>query len=593
MTDQKKYVYLFEEGSREMVNLLGGKGSGLAEMKNIGLNVPPGFTISTDACVEYLGNSSYPSGMWNQALEALKKIEKETGKKFGDRKNPLLVSVRSGAAISMPGMMDTILNVGLNNETVEGLAEATGNPRFAYDSYRRLMQMFGNVVMGIPHEAFEDAMDSVKSEHGRKEDVDLTTDDLKELIGMYEKVYSEHNEEFPREPVDQLNKSVEAVFNSWNSERAKVYRELNDIPEDLGTAVSVVTMVFGNMGNDSATGVAFTRDPNTGEHKLFAEYLTNAQGEDVVAGIRTPRSIEDLGNSLPDAYRDLLDSAEKLEKHYKDMQDIEFTIEKGKFFILQTRSGKRTARATVKIAVDMVHEGVLTKEEAIMQVTPKSLDLLLHPQVKKNGTESVLGKGLAASPGAAVGTLVFSSERAVELSKENKKVILVRPETTADDVRGMSVSEGFLTQKGGMTSHAAVVARAMGKPAVVGAESISVNLRNNTLSVNGMVLKEGDKVHVELDTRMTPELEAEGYAREISRQIQAFRKKLGLNKSDKVRAFVITDDSFKEILETQIDLMKKRTNSTELSVTTGVKERFKNKIEFRVRDKKGEIAIVE
>lgn len=497
MKNQKKYVYLFEEGSKEMVNILGGKGSGLAEMKNIGLSVPPGFTISTEACVEYLGNNKYPAGMWEQTLESLKLIENQTGKKFGDRKNPLLVSVRSGAAVSMPGMMDTVLNVGLNDESVKGLADATGNERFAYDSYRRLMQMFGNVVMGIPHDAFEEAIDNVKAKYGKKEDVDLTTDHLKEVIKLFEEVYKEHNYEFPKEPIDQLDKSVEAVFNSWNSERAKVYRELNEIPENLGTAVSIVTMVFGNMGSDSATGVAFTRDPNTGVHKLFAEYLTNAQGEDVVAGIRTPKSIEDLGKALPDAYKDLVDTAEKLERHYKDMQDIEFTIEKGKFFILQTRSGKRTARATVKIAVDMVDEGILAKEEAVMQVTPKTLDLLLHPQVKKNGTENVLGRGLAASPGAAVGTIVFSSERAVELAKDGKKVVLVRPETTADDVRGMSVSEGFLTQKGGMTSHAAVVARAMGKPAVVGAETIRVNLRSNTFTVNGVVLKEGDKITVD------------------------------------------------------------------------------------------------
>ncbi|HKJ96479.1 MAG TPA: pyruvate, phosphate dikinase, partial [Thermoplasmataceae archaeon] len=476
MKSAVKYVYLFEEGSKDMRDLLGGKGAGLAEMKNLGLNVPPGFTISTAACIDFLDNRDFPEGMWEQAIEHLNKIEEETGKKFGDKKNPLLVSVRSGAAISMPGMMDTILNVGLNDETVKGLWESTDNERFAYDSYRRLIQMFGVVVLGIPYSDFDSAMTQIKKKHRKREDVDLTADEMREVIEEYKLVYRKNKQKFPQEPIEQLRLSVKAVFDSWNSERAKTYREIHKIPEDLGTAVSVVSMIFGNMGNDSATGVAFTRDPNTGNKMLFAEYLPNAQGEDVVAGIRTPKHIDDMKKSLPDAYSDLIKSAEVLEKHYKDMQDIEFTIEKGVFYLLQTRSGKRTARAAVKVAVDMVKEKLISREEALTRITPQTLDLLLHPQIKRKDDEVPAGTGLAASPGAAVGSIVFTSEKAVELTKQGKRIILVRPETTADDVRGMAVSEGFLTQKGGMTSHAAVVARAMGKPAVVGAEAITVDI---------------------------------------------------------------------------------------------------------------------
>ncbi len=492
-----KYVYLFSEGSKEMVDLLGGKGAGLAEMKKIGLNVPPGFTITTEACLQYLKKKEFPDQMWEQTLEALATIENESGKKFGSRSSPLLVSVRSGAKISMPGMMDTVLNVGLNDETVQGLAEASSNERFAYDSYRRLIQMFGNVVLEIPKENFEENLTAIKKKYGKKEDYELTADQLKELISLYFGVYEKEGLKFPQEPVEQMRLCVEAVFRSWNSERAIAYREINKIPDTLGTAVSVVTMVFGNMGEDSATGVAFTRDPNTGEHKLFAEFLQNAQGEDVVAGIRTPKYIDDMKNLLPQAYADLVRSAEILESHYKDMQDMEFTIEKGRFYMLQTRNGKRTAVAAVRMAVEMANEGLITRETAVLRITPSTLDLLLHPQVKKSEHEKAIGKGLAASPGAAVGEIVFTSEDAVAKSKDGKKVILVRPETTADDVRGMAASEGFLTQKGGMTSHAAVVARAMGKPAVVGAEMLVVNVREKKATVNGLVLGEGDIVTID------------------------------------------------------------------------------------------------
>lgn len=490
-------VYDFSEGSKEMVDILGGKGAGLAEMVRIGLSVPPGFTVSTGACLEYLKTGELDSRLWDEIIEHLKILEASSGKKFGGEKNPLLVSVRSGAAVSMPGMMDTILNVGLNDHTVKALANLTSNERFAYDSYRRLIQMFGEVVLSIPHEEFEECLADVKRHAGVMGDNQLEAKSLKSLIREYQEVYRKHNREFPQDPIDQLKVAVEAVFRSWNVERAISYRQLNDIPDDLGTAVSVVAMVFGNKGDDSATGVAFTRDPNTGDRRIFAEYLTNAQGEDVVAGIRTPKEIRDLEKQMPDAYNDLIKSAEILEKHYKDMQDIEFTIENGKFYLLQTRNGKRSARAAVKVAVDLVSEGLIGKNDAIMMTTPQVLDTLLHPQVKYNGSERVLGKGLAASPGAAYGTIVFSSEKAVEMAADKKKVILVRPETTADDVRGMAVSQAFLTQKGGMTSHAAVVARAMGKPAVVGVESMTVNLREQTLRIGEEVFREGDTITVD------------------------------------------------------------------------------------------------
>ncbi|MCL4342728.1 MAG: pyruvate, phosphate dikinase [Candidatus Thermoplasmatota archaeon] len=493
----KKYVYSYSEGGRQSVDLLGGKGAGLAEMSNIGLNVPPGITITTEACRDYLKNSKFPDGMMDQTLSGLKSIERTTGKKFGDRKNPLLVSVRSGAPVSMPGMMDTILNVGLNRETVEGIASLTGNRRFALDSYRRLLQMFGSVVLGIPKDRFEEKLEEIKSSNGFRSDLDLGVEHLSRLIEAYHRVYSDSGFSFPEDPHDQLTMAIEAVFRSWNSDRAKAYREINRIPDHMGTAVNIVSMIFGNMGNDSATGVAFTRDANTGEKRLFAEYLPNAQGEDVVAGIRTPKHIESLRTEIPDAYEDLVKSAEILENHYKDMMDIEFTIEKGKFYLLQVRKGKRSARASIRIAVDLAKEGKISRKEAVMMVTPETLRATLYPIVKLTGNEKIVAEGLAASPGAASGRLCFSSQRAIELSKKEKAIILIRPETTADDVRGMSVSVGFLTQKGGMTSHAAVVARAMGKPAVVGAEEIRVDVNAGTVSMRGEVLHEGDTVTVD------------------------------------------------------------------------------------------------
>ncbi len=497
MKSEKKFVYLFSEGSKEMADILGGKGAGLAEMTRIGLNVPPGFTISTETCRAFLKNGKMPEGVMDQVESALRTVEKSTGKKFGDPANPLLVSVRSGAPVSMPGMMDTVLNVGLNNETLRGLAQKTGNGRFATDAYRRLIQMFGTIVLGISAEQFNDAMNDLKRERRKKQDTELDENDLLDLVFRYNEIYSRMGFEFPENPRDQMEMSIEAVFKSWNSERAKVYRRENDIDEQMGTAVSIVAMVFGNMGNDSATGVAFTRNPNTGEKILFAEYLVNAQGEDVVAGIRTPKHISDMKTELPKAYKSLTDSVDKLEKHYRDMQDIEFTIESGTFYLLQTRSGKRTARAAIRMAREMADEGLIDREEAVMRITPKILDSLMHPQVKRTGDEVLLGKGLAASPGAASGQLVFSSERAIELSKEKKPLILVRPETTADDVRGMVVSKAFLTQKGGMTSHAAVVARAMGKPAVVGAELIQVNSKEKKLACGDTILSEGDEITVD------------------------------------------------------------------------------------------------
>ncbi len=497
MNKDRKYVYLFQEGSKEMVDLLGGKGAGLAEMTRIGLNVPPGFTITTEACREYLKMGEFPPGMMDQVWTALKHVEKQSGRRFGDPENPLLVSVRSGAPVSMPGMMDTVLNVGLNSKTLNGLEKRSGNRRFALDSYRRLMQMFGSIVLGIDSSKFSDAMENLKEQRGKKYDTDLDSTDISDLINIYGGIYKVHGKSFPQDVGDQMAQAIEAVFRSWNSPRAQVYRKENGIGEWMGTAVSIVSMVFGNTGPRSATGVAFTRDPNSGEKTLFAEYLVNAQGEDVVSGIRTPRHISDMSRELPSAYRALLDSAEKLEKHYGDMQDIEFTVEDDVFYLLQTRSGKRTAKAALKIATDMVSEGVLTEKDAVMRITPKMLDSLMHPQVKKTGKEKLLGTGLPASPGAATGQAVFSSERAIELSKEKKPLILVRPETTADDVRGMVVSKGFLTQKGGMTSHAAVVARAMGKPAVVGAESLKVNVAERKMVSGNITVREGDIITVD------------------------------------------------------------------------------------------------
>ncbi len=506
-----KRIYKFEEGSKELKSLLGGKGAGLAEMTRIGLPVPPGFTITTEVCIEYYkSGEKLPEGLDKEILDHMVWLEGKSGKKFGSKENPLLVSVRSGAPISMPGMMDTILNLGLNDETVEGLSVLTNDERFAYDSYRRFIQMFSNVVIGIPHEKFEEALTKIKEKYNVKEDPEIPPQGLKKLIRNFKDIYKkETGEDFPQDPYKQLFMAIEAVFKSWNNERAIVYRKINKIPDDLGTAVNIVTMVFGNMGNDSGTGVAFTRDPRTGEKHMYGEFLPNAQGEDVVAGIRTPHAINEYSKQdanknlptmeemMPDAYKELVNASLILEKHYRDMQDIEFTVERGKLYLLQTRTGKRTAMAAVKIAVEMVDESLISKEEAVMRVTPENIDTLLHPQIDPNVKKDVIAKGLAASPGAAVGRVVFDPDEAVELEKNGEKVLLVRPETTPDDIHGMNAAQGILTARGGMTSHAAVVARAMGKPAVVGCEELFINISEGYFIARDKKIKKGEVVTID------------------------------------------------------------------------------------------------
>ncbi|MBO8136699.1 MAG: pyruvate, phosphate dikinase [Desulfotomaculum sp.] len=497
-----KYVYLFNEGRADMKSLLGGKGANLAEMTNIGLPVPPGFVITTEACRDfYNAGQKFPEGLEEQTLEKVKFLEEITGKKFGDPQNPLLVSVRSGAVISMPGMMDTVLNLGLNDETVEGLAASTGNKRFAYDCYRRFLQMFGDVVLGIDHHRFETILEEKKAEKEVQFDNQLTAGDWQDVIEKYKNIINtETGKPFPQDPMDQLFKAIHAVFNSWNTERAIVYRRVHKIPDDLGTAVNVVTMVFGNMGDDSGTGVAFTRNPSTGEKVLYGEYLTNAQGEDVVAGIRTPQPIAKLEEEMPDVYRQFKETCELLEKHYRDMQDIEFTIERGKLWILQTRNGKRTAQAAIKIAVDMVEEGLITKEEAVTRVEPSQLDQLLHRRIDPSSKLNVLAKGLPASPGSASGKVVFDADLAEKMGKEGEKVLLVRMETTPDDIHGIVESQGVLTSRGGMTSHAAVVARGMGKPCVCGCDEIKIDYAAKQFSVGEQVIKEGDVISIDGST---------------------------------------------------------------------------------------------
>ena len=501
----KKYVYFFgggkAEGSKDMKNLLGGKGANLHEMTNLGIPVPPGFTISTESCVHYFKTGRYPEGLKQQVEEAVKRLEELTGKKFGSTENPLLVSVRSGARVSMPGMMDTILNLGLNDDAVKGLAKRTGDERFAYDSYRRFIQMFSEIVMGIPHKVFEELLDTKKKEKGVNLDYELDADALKELVEEYKtKVRELTGKEFPQNPQEQLWMAIEAVFKSWNNKRAIEYRKLHRIPDDWGTAVNVQTMVFGNMGFDSATGVAFTRDPSTGEKVLYGEYLPNAQGEDVVAGIRTPKPISELEKEMPEAYKQLVEIFNRLEKHYRDMMDLEFTIEKGKVYLLQTRVGKRSARAEVKIAVDMVKEGLITKEEAIMRVDPKRVEQLLHPMVDPKAPKNVIAKGLPASPGAASGKVIFDSEEAAELAEKGERIILVRDETSPEDIKGMARSKGILTSRGGMTSHAAVVARGIGTPCVVGAEEIEVDYGKEEFRVGDVTVKKGDVITIDGST---------------------------------------------------------------------------------------------
>lgn len=497
----KRYVFDFEEGDASKKDLLGGKGANLAEMTRLGFPVPPGFTVTTEACKDYLRTGGFPEGLWEQIVDAVRRLEEKTGKKLGDPENPLLVSVRSGAPMSMPGMMDTVLNLGLNDETVKGLIKNTGNERFAYDSYRRFIQMFSDIVLKIDRDIFEKEILKRKDEKGVKLDTELDAEDWKALVDRFKQIVREQiNEEFPTDPWDQLRKAVEAVFNSWNNPRAQVYRRIHKISDDLGTAVNVQAMVFGNMGNDSATGVCFTRNPSTGEKELFGEYLVNAQGEDVVAGIRTPQPISRMKEEIPEAFEQLLKLMETLEKHYRDMQDIEFTVEKGKLYMLQTRSGKRTARAAVKIAVDMVHEGLITKEEAVLRVKPDQLDQLLHPQIDPNAKVEVLTKGLPASPGAATGKVVFDADIAEELGKKGEKVILVRWETTPDDIHGIVEAQGILTSHGGMTSHAAVVARGMGKPCVVGAEEVKIDEEARQFKVGNVVVREGEVITIDGST---------------------------------------------------------------------------------------------
>jgi pyruvate, orthophosphate dikinase len=513
----KKWVYLFDEvkaaekyaGNWEGVrSLLGGKGSGLADMTRASVPVPPGFTITTEACNWYRKTGNFPPGMWNQALASLKVTEKRAGKKFGDPKNPLLVSCRSGAKFSMPGMMNTILNIGLNDEVVEGLAQLSKNPRFAWDSYRRLIEMFGATVFNLDDEHFEHPMADLKSQRGYKADTEMTTEDLKELVGTFKEVFKEQvGFDFPQDVYKQLEFAIKAVFESWNGKRAVDYRRATNISDDLGTAVNIVTMVFGNMGDDSGTGVAFTRNPSTGEKLMMGEYLLNAQGEDVVAGIRNADPIEHLKEQMPKVYKQFMDITGKLEKHYKDMQDVEFTIERGRLWMLQTRNGKRTAKSTVKIAVDMAKEKLITKEDAVLRVTPENVDSLLHPQFdeaamkKAESDGTFLAKGVNASPGAAVGQIYFDADTAEKMAKEHKQeTIMVRPFTKPDDVHGMIASQGVLTSEGGATSHAAVVARQFGIPCVVGASSIKIDLENRQLTVGDKVVKEGEWISVDGNT---------------------------------------------------------------------------------------------
>ena len=496
-----KYVYLFSEGNGTMRELLGGKGANLAEMTVLGMPVPQGFTVSTEACTRYYDDGrKISSDIEDEIYTNLAKMEQITGKKFGDPKNPLLVSVRSGARASMPGMMDTILNLGLNDVVVEGLAEITNNPRFAYDSYRRFIQMFSDVVMELPKSEFEKVIDKMKEDKGVKLDTELTAEDLKELVVKFKAFYKENKgEDFPTEPRVQLLEAVKAVFRSWDNPRANVYRRMNEIPYSWGTAVNVQEMVFGNSGDTSGTGVAFTRDPATGEKKLFGEYLMNAQGEDVVAGIRTPEPIDHLKDTMPEVYDQFARTAQRLEDHYADMQDMEFTIENGKLYMLQTRNGKRTAAAALKIAVDLVDEGKISREEAVLRVDPKQLDALLHPQFDAKALKdaSPIGSGLAASPGAACGRVVFTAEDAKEWAEKGEKVILARLETSPEDIEGMAAAQGILTVRGGMTSHAAVVARGMGTCCVSGCGEISINEEEKFFVLGGKTIKEGDYISLD------------------------------------------------------------------------------------------------
>jgi pyruvate,orthophosphate dikinase len=502
---QKKHVYFFgidkAEGNRNMKDTLGGKGANLAEMARIGLPVPPGFTVSTEVCNLFAqSGNQIPRDIEDEIVVHLKNLEEIAGKNFGDEENPLLISVRSGAKFSMPGMMDTVLNLGLNNRTLEGLARKSGNRRFAFDSYRRLIQMFSDVVLDISKKEFEVILKDKKLEYHIQDDSDISEDMLEELISEYKKIVEDKTgREFPQDVKEQLFRAISAVFLSWNNPRAKTYRRLNHIPDDLGTAVNVQMMVFGNFGENSATGVGFTRNPATGVRELFGEFLLNAQGEDVVAGIRTPSQLKYLQKEMPKVYDELEKATTRLEKHYGDVQDFEFTVQERKLYMLQTRSGKRTGQAAVKIAVDLVEEDLISQEEALMLVEPGALDQLLHPvfDIEEKTQANVLARGLAASPGAAAGQVVFSADDAVAWKSEGKQVVLVRDETSPDDIHGMSASQGILTATGGMTSHAAVVGRQMGKPAIVGCGAVVLNEAEKTLQIGGHVVKEGDAISID------------------------------------------------------------------------------------------------
>ncbi len=499
-----KYVYMFSEGDASMRNLLGGKGANLAEMTRLGLPIPPGFIVTTEACTSYNSSGKVLSDeIKNQVYEAIKKLEKITGKTLGSTQNPLLVSVRSGARVSMPGMMDTVLNLGLNDETVEALAKATDNPRFAYDSYRRFIMMFADVVIGVSKSKFERMLDTYKEQRNYKSDLDLTHEDLKTVVEKFKQIYKDdQGKDFPTDPKEQLFEAICAVFRSWDNQRAFVYRRMNDIPYEWGTAVNVQAMVFGNMGQTSGTGVVFTRNAATGENKIYGEYMLNAQGEDVVAGVRTPKPFEELKNEMPQIYSEFTNYAKTLENHYKDMQDMEITIEKGKLYFLQTRNGKRTASAALQIAVDMVNEGLLTKKEALLKVEPKQLDQLLHPMFDPSALKAAvaIGKALPASPGAAAGKVCFTAEDAKKMAATGERVILVRLETSPEDIEGMVVAQGILTVRGGMTSHAAVVARGMGRCCVSGCEEIKMNEEEKFFTLGGHTIKEGDYISLDGST---------------------------------------------------------------------------------------------
>jgi len=499
---EKRYIYDLSEGDATMRNLLGGKGAGVAEMARVGVPVPDAFTVTTTACVETMNrDGEWPDGLADEINAGLARLEERTGRKLGGSEKPLLVSVRSGAVFSMPGMMDTILNLGVSDDSVAAIAEESGNERFAWDCYRRFIQMYGEVVEGVPAYAYEDALTELKRKRGVELDTDLGPEDLKELVTTFKEISNEHlGGEWTSDPVEQLHRAVNAVFRSWQNPRADVYRRANNIPADLGTAVNVMQMVFGNRGDDSATGVCFTRNPSTGAKELYGEFLVNAQGEDVVAGIRTPRPLAEMREVLPEAYDELIATMRKMEAHYRDMQDMEFTIENGKLFLLQTRNGKRTAAAALKVASDLVDEGVITKEEALLRIEPDQLDQLLHPAIDPSHGQKPIAKGLPASPGAAVGEVVFDADTAAERGGRGEPVVLVRYETTPDDIHGVIVAQGVLTAHGGMTSHAAVVARGMGKPCVAGASGIHIDAKGRTLTVGDRVIEEGEIITLDGST---------------------------------------------------------------------------------------------